>query len=215
MKSGRKDFIFDMETIGPNVFCCPLVDVAYTVFEWDRFLEEPYTFEEIASTVQTLKGDVQDQIKNYGAKFNTSDVEWWEKLPKLARDKLNPCKDTDLTIDVICDTMMSYIKDQNGIDYWWSRGNTFDPVILHRMMLATDKMDEFNKCLKFYMVRDIRTHIDAKFDYSVKNGFIPVSDLEYWKETFIAHDSTHDVAADVLRLQTIHRGENDMEQTNR
>ena len=35
MKKGRKDFIFDLETIGANVFVCPVVDVAYTIFEWD------------------------------------------------------------------------------------------------------------------------------------------------------------------------------------
>jgi len=40
---------------------------------------------------------------------------------------------------------------------------------------------------------------------------VPVSDVDYWNSAFVAHDSTHDVAADVLRLQAIHRAENDLE----
>ena len=171
MKKNRKDFIFDLETIGANVFHCPVVDVAYTTFEWDRFAEEPYTFEEVASTVQTV-------------------VEF-------------------------CDTILAYLREQRNIDYWWSRGNTFDPVILNRLMLATDNMPTLDQYLKFYKVRDVRSHIDAKFDYTTRNGFVPVSDESYWSTAFIAHDSSHDVAADVMRLQTIYRAENDMEQTAR
>ena len=214
MKKGRKDFIFDLETIGANVFVCPVVDVAYTIFEWDRFIEDPYTFEEVASTVQTLKADVNDQMQNYGTKFNKADVEWWERLPKLARDKLNRTEN-DLTVVEFCDTILAYLREQRNIDYWWSRGNTFDPVILNRLMLATDNMPTMDQYLKFYKVRDVRSHIDAKFDYTTRNGFVPVSDESYWSTAFIAHDSSHDVAADVMRLQTIYRAENDMEQTAR
>ena len=77
------------------------------------------------------------------------------------------------------------------------------------------KVDSFNQYLKFYKARDVRSHIDAKFNYTTRNGFVPVADEEYWKTAFIAHDSSHDVAADVMRLQTIHRAEHDLEQTIR
>ena len=214
MKKGRKDFIFDLETIGANVFVCPVVDVAYTIFEWDRFLEDPYTFEEVASTVQTVKADVSDQMNNYGCSFTKADVDWWAGLPQLARDKLNRSTN-DLTAVDFCDTILTYLKEEKNVDYWWSRGNTFDPVILNRLMLATDKVDLFNRYLKFYKARDVRSHIDAKFNYTTMNGFVPVADEEYWKTAFIAHDSSHDVAADVMRLQTIHRAEHDLEQTTR
>tara|TARA_R110002073_G_scaffold71066_1_gene174942 strand:+ start:283 stop:927 length:645 start_codon:yes stop_codon:yes gene_type:complete len=214
MKKGRKDFIFDLETIGANVFVCPVVDVAYTIFEWDRFIEDPYTFEEVAATVQTQKADVSDQMTNYGCSFNKADVAWWESLPKLARDKLNRTSN-DLTAVEFCDTILTYLREEKNVDYWWSRGNTFDPVILNRLMLATDRVDSFNQYLKFYKARDVRSHIDAKFNYTTMNGFVPVADEEYWKTAFIAHDSSHDVAADVMRLQTIHRAEHDLEQTAR
>jgi len=210
----KRDFIFDMETIGANVFVCPVVDMAYTTFDWDRFLTDPYTFEEIVSSVQTVKVNVLEQMREYGCAFNKVDVEWWEKLPKLARDKLKPSAD-DLTVEEFCSTILTYLSEQGKINYWWSRGNTFDPVILSRNMRAVGKEELMNKFLKFYTVRDVRTYIDAKFNFTTKSGFVPLADETYWNNAFVAHDSSHDVAADVLRLQTIYRAENDLEQTTR
>jgi len=211
MNENRKDFIFDLETIGANVHVCPIVDIAYTTFYWDRFIEQPYSFEELTGMMQTNKASIIDQMKNFGCSYKKSDVEWWEKLPDHARDKLNPQK-TDLTTQEFCDTIIKYLVAEKKIDYWWSRGNTFDPVILWRFMNACGNGYTFDEYLKFYKVRDIRTHIDAKFNYTTRSGFVPVSDTDYWERNFVAHDSTHDVAADILRLQAIHRAENDLEQ---
>lgn len=210
----RKDFIFDLETIGANVFVCPVVDMAYSTFEWDRFLSDPYSFEELADTVQTVKVDIKDQLDNYNCSFKKDDVAWWESLPKEARDKMKRSPN-DLTVTEFCDTIVAYLKDSGKIDYWWSRGNTFDPVIMQRHMWATNNGNAFDYALKFWKVRDVRTHIDAKFNYTTRSGFVPVADEDYWNKAFIAHDSTHDVAADILRLQAIHRAENDLEQINR
>ena len=214
MNKNRQDFIFDLETIGANVFVCPVVDMAYSTFSWDRFLNDPYSFEELADTIQTVKLDIKDQLDNYNCSFKKDDVAWWESLPKEARDKIKPSSN-DLTVTEFCDTIVAYLKDSGKIDYWWSRGNTFDPVIIQRHMWATNNGTAFDNALKFWKVRDVRTHIDAKFNYTTRSGFVPVADEEYWKKSFIAHDSTHDVAADILRLQTIHRAENDLEQLDR
>lgn len=213
MKKGRKDFIFDMETLGANVLVCPIVDVAYATFEWDKFLDEPYSFMEAVSLIKSLKLSVQDQVENYGCKFTKHDVHWWEKLPKEAKDKLNRTPN-DLTVNEFCDTMITYLRNEGNVDYWWSRGNTFDPVILGRVMTYVDKGLLLNEYLKFHKVRDVRTHIDAKFNYTTKNGFVPVKDEEKWYKYFVAHDSSHDVAADIMRLQAIHRAEHDLEQVS-
>tara|TARA_A200000159_G_C7209059_1_gene291271 strand:- start:33 stop:668 length:636 start_codon:yes stop_codon:yes gene_type:complete len=210
----RQDFIFDLETIGADVFVCPVVDMAYSTFDWDRFISDPYSFEELADTIKTAKLDIKDQMQNYNCSFRKADVEWWESLPKEARDKIKPSPD-DLTVTEFCDTILAYLKDSGKIDYWWSRGNTFDPIILSRHMISTGNVDPLNNALKFWKVRDVRTHIDAKFNYTTRSGFVPVADESYWNKAFIAHDSTHDVAADIMRLQAIHRAENDLEQTDR
>jgi hypothetical protein len=214
MKENRKDFIFDLETIGANVHVCPVVDMAYVAFEWDRFIHDPYSFQELTELVQSVKLDIADQVKNYNCSYTERDVWWWEKLPKEARQKLKRTTN-DLTVADFCDTILHYLRQEGSVDYWWSRGNTFDPVILWRLMWAQGHGDLLDEYLKFYKVRDVRTHIDAKFNYTTRSGFIPVADEKYWESAFVAHDSTHDVAADVLRLQAIHRAENDLEQIER
>ena len=210
----KNNFIFDMETIGANVMVCPVVDMSYTTFVWQRFLDKPYTFNELVDSVKTVKLSVMDQMKNYNCSFKKEDVAWWEKLPKHARDKIK-ASSSDLTVTDFCDTILTYFREQKNIDYWWSRGNTFDPVILDRLMKATGNESACNQYLQFWKVRDVRTYIDAKFNFSTKSGFVPLADEKYWNETFVAHDSSHDVAADVLRLQAIIRAENDLEQTTR
>jgi hypothetical protein len=210
----KTNFIFDMETIGANVMVCPVVDMAYTTFVWQRFIDKPYTFEELVDSVKTVKLSVVDQMKNYNCSFKKEDVQWWEKLPKHARDKIK-ASSSDLTVVDFCATILKYFRERESIDYWWSRGNTFDPVILDRLMKATGNADACNQYLQFWKVRDVRTYIDAKFNFSTKSGFVPLADEKYWNETFVAHDSSHDVAADVLRLQAIFRAENDLEQTTR
>jgi len=193
---------------------CPIVDMAYATFEWDRFLSDPYSFDELTQMVYTAKADISDQISNYGCKYTKKDIEWWQALPKEARDKLKR-SDQDLTLVQFCDTILSYLREVKNVDYWWSRGNNFDPVILDRVMRLTGNEHMFKEYLKFYKARDVRTHIDAKFNYTTRSGFVPVADEEYWKTAFVAHDSTHDVAADILRLQAIYRAENDLEQVER
>lgn len=209
----RQDFILDFETIGQGAHQCPIVDCAYVAFSWDRFLEQPYSFEELTSLVKTDKFDVKAQY-DAGKTFSKADLAWWEKQGEDAKSKLKP-QPNDLTIEQFSDNIFAYLIEVGKIDYWWSRGNSFDPVLLDRVMLDVGKQELMNEYLKWWRIRDIRTYIDAKFDFSTRNGFVPVADADYWKQAFIAHDSTHDVAADVLRLQTIHRAENDLDQTDR
>lgn len=209
----KQDFILDFETIGQNVLKCPLIDVAYVAFDWDRFLSDPYSFEELTSMVQTDKFDVKAQTDN-GCSFSQSDLKWWQSQSKEAQKNLLP-SDNDLTLDEFCVNIFAYLRSVGKINYWWSRGNTFDPVLLERVMHQTGNHLLMNEYLKWWRVRDIRTYIDAKFDFSTRSGFVPVADETYWSNAFIGHDSTHDVAADVLRLQAIHRAENDYEQIER
>jgi hypothetical protein len=209
----RQDFILDFETIGQGAHQCPIVDCAYVAFSWDRFLEQPYSFDELTSLVKTDKFDVKTQY-DAGRTFSKADLAWWEKQGEEAKSKLKP-QPNDLTIEQFSDNIFAYLIEVGKIDYWWSRGNSFDPVLLDRVMIDVGKQELMNEYLKWWRIRDIRTYIDAKFDFSTRSGFVPVADAGYWKQAFIAHDSTHDVAADILRLQTIHRAENDLEQLDR
>jgi hypothetical protein len=209
----KQDFIFDIETIGQNVMVCPIIDIAWTTFEWDRFVNDPYSFEELTSMIVVNKLDVKSQMDD-GCSFTKEDLKWWQSQSKEAQANLKPRED-DLTMDEFCANIFAYLREQGKIEYWWSRGNTFDPVLIERIMHKTGQHQLFNQYLPWWRVRDMRTYIDAKFDFKTKNGFVPVADTDYWDSAFVGHDSRHDVAADILRLQAITRAEHDLEQVER
>lgn len=211
----RCDFILDFETLGQDALRCPAIDCSIATFYWERFLDEPYTFEELTSGhCERLKVSVEDQVENYGAVIEKNAVKFWEDQSPEVQKHIAPRK-SDLTQEQFCDKFIGYLANQPKIEYWWSRANVFDPLILWRIMTDCNRHYSLNEYLMFWRVRDTRTFIDAKFNFTTKNGFVPVSDVEYWEKAFAAHDSIHDIAADIMRLQAIHRAEHDMPQTER
>ena len=211
----RCDFILDFETLGQDALRCPAIDCPIATFYWERFLDEPYTFEELTSGhCERLKVSVEDQVKNYGAKIEKNTVKFWQDQSPEVQKHIAPRKD-DLTQEEFCDKFIGYLANQPKIEYWWSRANVFDPLILWRIMTDCNRHYSLNEYLMFWRVRDTRTFIDAKFNFSTKNGFVPVADEKYWESAFAAHDSVHDIAADIMRLQAIHRAENDLPQVER
>jgi hypothetical protein len=207
----RNDFILDFETIGQVAYKAPAIDCSYMIFTWDRFLEEPYSFQELVGMATKQKLSIKDQITNYDFSYREEDLKWWMEQPPEVKRNIKPLE-TDLTVTQFVDRVIGFLRSNPNIDYWWSRANGFDPVILHHLSLAAGKDRLLNEYLPHWKVRDTRTFIDAKFNFTTKNGFVPVADADQWEKVFNAHDSAHDIAADVLRLQAIHRAENEMEQ---
>jgi hypothetical protein len=80
-------------------------------------------------------------------------------------------------------------------------------VILTRLFAAEGRKTHMEEYLKYYLVRDTRTWIDAKLNFPKKNGFV----IDEWEENFKAHDSAWDILIDVLRLQLLHRTEFDLD----
>lgn len=197
-----KNLIFDFETLGTNLIDgFPLLDIAYYVFDVDRFKSNPYTFDELVSEVQYAKFDVAHYCKTYGYKPEASTIEWWSTQSPSVKAKIKPST-TDITIETFTDNFLAYLN-ANKPDFWWSRGNTFDPVIMYRIFNDLNRSAEFNKLCPHWAVRDVRTYIDAQFqfDSKIENGFV----LPEWKEKFDKHNSVHDISIDILRLQTIVR----------
>lgn len=209
-----KHLIFDQETMSTNVFDGVAIDQSMFVFEWDRFLTKPYTFSEIVDTAVRFKLDVKEQVNDYGYKVEKDTVEFWKNQDKVVRKRMAPSSD-DIALADFGDKVLNYLNANKPIKYWWTRGNTFDPIFQERIFRSIGKKTDLYSILNHNTVRDIRTFIDAKFDFSVHNNFVPIADTEYWENTFEHHNSVHDIAGDVLRLQTIVRGENNLEQTER
>ena len=204
-----KHCFIDCETLGQPVHNCAVIDFSFIVVDTEKFVSnKPYSTHDV-SLVKKFKLSVKDQVDNYDWMVYKDTVDWWQSLPNDARKKIVPKKD-DLTVKEFITQLASYLNDFGKIDYWWSRSNTFDPVILARIFDAEGKHEMFKQYFPHWKVRDIRTYIDAKLDFPKKNGFIPIDDEEHWAKVFVEHDSAWDVLADVLRMQKIVRIENDL-----
>ena len=205
----KKNLALDFETMGVEPSTCAVVDCSVMIFDWDEFTQNPYGLKDISKT-RRFKLNVSEQVKDYGYAIEDSVLEFWSKQDKEVRARVKPTQQ-DLTVKEFVSNFHNLVVDEN-IGHWWTRGNAFDPVILTRLFDSQGRKNHLNTYLKYYMVRDMRTYIDAKFDFNTQNGFCPIADEKLWDRSFKKHDSSWDVLADVLRLQAIARAENDMEQ---
>jgi hypothetical protein len=194
--------------MGKKATKCAVVDCSVIIFEWERFSSNPYTIANIVDT-KRFKLSVADQVKNYGWEIEKSTLQFWEEQEPEVRARVAPKKD-DLTVKEFVKQFHEFLVESPKIDYWWSRSNTFDPIILSRLFEAEDKLLHLEEYLKYWRVRDTRTFIDAKLGFPKENGFVPLQDADKWNRVFKKHDSSWDVLADVLRLQQIFRAENDL-----
>lgn len=211
MSKNLKHCFIDCETFGQPTHDCAVIDFSFFVADTSVFVsDKPYTVKDVQN-VKKFKLSVKDQVDNYGWVVYKDTLEFWQSLPAAARKNISPKKD-DLTVTEFVNSVIEYMNEQGVADYWWSRSNTFDPVILDRLFGSQKKHQEFRNKFPHWKVRDIRTYIDAKLDFPKKNGFVPLKNENQWSDVFVEHDSAWDVIADVLRMQAIIRAENDMEQ---
>lgn len=199
-------FILDYETMGQDPTTCAAVDCSYVCFDWDRFTSDnPYTFHDLLNLTQRAKFDVQDQVKRHGFQIDQSTVEWWSQQAKEVRALIKP-SESDISIEAFLVDLQTYLERHPYLKYWWSRSNTFDPIILWHMTAKANVKQTFSQLLPHYKVRDTRSFIDGKTNFSLKStGFTPIQDEERWANIFKQHSSRHDIVADILRLQTLVR----------
>jgi len=209
-----KHLFFDFETMGQGVYECAMIDVSVFVADTEKMLSDrPYTTSTIRG-VRRFKLSVKEQVSKYGWVVSKDTVQFWESLPDKAKKNIKPLA-SDLTVEEFVDMFINYLIDQGKVDYWWSRSNAVDPILLWRLFESQNKYHHINQYLPHWKVRDIRTFIDSKLDFPKKNGFVPIEDETHWNETFVEHDSSWDVLADVLRIQAILRAENDLKMIER
>lgn len=204
--------IIDFETLSFRSHKCAVIDMAAMLFNTERFIsDKPYTLDDI-NMVRHWKLNVSDQVKQYGYEIESSTLEFWKDQSSEIRAKIKPSTD-DLSVIDFAKSFHEYLIELPKINRWWSRGNTFDQVILTRLFESAGRWNHMDEYLKHWQVRDIRTYIDAKFDFNPPmNGFCPIQDEALWNSTFKQHDCRWDILADVLRLQAIIRAENELEQ---
>tara|TARA_B110000977_G_scaffold195197_1_gene273188 strand:+ start:12106 stop:12732 length:627 start_codon:yes stop_codon:yes gene_type:complete len=201
--------IIDFETMSTNASKCAVIDCSVMVFNMDRFSKNPYSLDSIKDT-KKFKLSIVDQVKNYNWEIDKSTLQFWEEQDPIVRANISP-KKSDLTVKEFVKSFHEFLIESPKIDFWWSRSNTFDPIILSRIFSAEGKLSHLEEYLKYWKVRDTRTYIDAKLNFPKQGAFAPMTDEGIWNSKFQKHNSAWDILADVLRFQQIHRAENDLD----
>ena len=192
-----KGLFYDYETLGTDVNTAPILSMAILAhIDSDRFIENPYTLDELISKAGFWKFDVAEQVKTFGRLINQDTVKWWmQQEPEVRDPQLKPMAD-DLSITEIPTIFKSLYNEKELVV---TRGNTFDPMITDSLCTAMN--EDHGELYPFWAVRDTRSYIEGmSYGSGMKNSFIPPE----LSETKIAtHDPRVDIALDVLRIQYI------------
>ena len=190
------NYIFDFETLSTDRVNGVIVSMAILEFDTNRFNTEPYEYSQLLDNTGFIKFNVEDQVKNNGRKIDPDTLKWWGDQSAEARAQLKPSEKDKLLSECI-----PFINDYIGstkVNKVFSRGNTFDPIILDYIGV------QFNQVIPWghWAMRDTRSIIDGMaWGTDIKNGFIP----DELQPLFVAHDPTHDIAMDVMRMQFLSR----------
>ena len=167
--------IYDFETLSQDQINGVVTCLAILKFDESRFVGKPYTFKELTDDAKVIKFNVEEQVKKYEAK------EWI--LPS------DNDKDISELYDFFVESMGSTATK------FYTRGNTFDPILLETIMNQTHKPMPYN----WWEVRDTRSVIEGlAWGSDLENKFIPPDCEEATK-----HNPTHDIALDVMRIQAL------------
>jgi hypothetical protein len=186
------DLIIDFETLGngSETDSFIVVDISYLFFD----ITQSEKFDDLVERAVRCKF-LLDEQREIGWKAEKDTMEWWKTQSKEALAEL---KSTDgaMTLSDFTSKFKSDVS-KHKVKRAWSRGTDFDFPILKRIFREVD--DNINKVFKYSSVRDIRTYMDVMGNFELKDlGAIPPTAEGV---NFIKHDSRHDVAMDVMRLQ--------------
>lgn len=186
--------VYDFETLGQDQQNSVVISFAMLPFSEKRFIDEPYTYDELVANCKYIKFDVEEQVSSFGRKINMETVKWWNEQGDEAKKQIRPSAN-DKSITQLYEFIINNVECPK-IKKSYTRGNTFDPMFLQYLMRDTGHQDPFH----WRTVRDTRSMIEGmSFGMKLDNGFTP-GDLA---DKFVKHDPCHDVAMDVMRMQLL------------
>lgn len=201
--------IFDCETMSADAREAAVIDFSVFIFTEEKMLsDKPYSLDD-HKNVRKFKLSLKNQVSQYKYKVSESTKQFWLEQSKEAQAHIKPLSD-DLLLQDFSRELLLYLSTNcksYRFDRWWTRSNTFDPVILQRIMDDTGGTQAFDKLCPHWLLRDTRSYIDGALSFPKENGFCPIEDEELWKRTFVLHDSAWDCLADALRIQAILRSQ--------
>ena len=187
--------IYDFETLG-NQYTGAAVSLAVLKFNESNYKSDPYNYDDLVKQTAFIKFNVEEQVKSFGRKIDKSTLEWWGKQSEQAQEQLKPSP-SDRSIYDLWNFMTEYTKGMD-ISRVYTRGNMFDPVLMENLLYSCDKGVPY----PWWNVRDTRSLLDGLlWGSDIDNKFMP-NDCE---QSFIHHDPRHDIALDVMRMQSVVR----------
>ena len=186
--------IYDFETLSQDTQNGVVTSLALLSFSEKRYIDNPYTYEELLENCAYIKFDVKEQVTSFKRTMSKSTLEWWESQGAEAKKQITPSPE-DVSIrglyKFLCDNI-----DLKKHKKAYTRGNTFDPIFLDSLL----KQCNLSNPMHWRTIRDTRSMIEGmSFGMDLDNGFMP-NDLE---KKFVKHDPRHDVAMDVMRMQLL------------
>lgn len=196
-----KDFIIDFESFSslPNAL---VVDMSVVVFDPDPNKME--SFEELVANGRRWKFNIANQKGVRHVMPET--LQWWKEQGPAARANLKP-SENDVDLEPAILELLQYLKS-SGVNNFkslgYSRGTSFDFTILVDLIRKTLKKDytQNDEPVMFWAQRDIRTAIES---LSLQRGVVLTPLRKGVLDGFVAHDSIHDCAKDVIMLKTAQR----------
>lgn len=186
--------IYDFETLGDQ-YTGVAVSLAILKFNESNFTSDKYSYESLVSNAGFIKFNVEEQVKKYNRRIDKKTLEWWQEKDPEAIKQLKPLP-TDKSITELWQFIVDYTKGMDDIKKVYTRGNSFDPVIMEQLLYSCGRGIPY----PWYALRDTRSMLDGLlWGSGIDNKFIP----EGLAEKFIHHDPRHDIAMDVMRLQTV------------
>lgn len=190
------DFIIDFETFG-HLPDGVLVDCALIPFVNDH--ENIPSFQELVSKGIKIKFNIKSQLKN--RIIDKSVTDWWKEQSESAKQNIKASSE-DVTLEQGLKIMHDFLI-KSGVNQktsqGWARGPAFDfSHYVTWIRNVTGQRDTYeNEAIRFWKQRDIRTAIEANLGVrDMCETPLPLGTLD----GFIAHDSIHDCAKDILML---------------
>ena len=185
--------IFDFETLSQDQTNGVVISMAMLNFSETRFDSDiSYKFDELVEQTHFIKFNVEEQVKTFNRKIDKSTLEWWNKQGDVAKSQLIP-NDEDVSISTLYNFFI--VNKSANIRKVYTRGNTFDPMILEHIMRQTNNPMPY----QWWEIRDTRSIIEGlAWGSDLDNKFTPPN-----CESFQHHDPRHDIALDVMRMQSL------------
>ena len=202
--------VYDLDTLSHDYNNGVVLDIAAFIFDSDKMLSEtPYTCKDLQH-VKRFKLSVKSQ-KQDGLEVDKRVAEFWANIGEGAAKRFAP-KEDDLTIMQFANQFSVYINSEPKIRNSYVNNKSIQPLFMQRMFKSVNK--NLNEILPTNHCIDMQSYIYAKTD-SQAFDFCPIDDEEFWSKVYDKNNSSWDVIANVLRIQTILRAENNLEGVKR